>query len=548
LNKNESIILNLLPKLAFLIAMSLMVGALAKGYSYFKTGASHSDLLSQSQQEKLIHDPVITWDLKDDNQGVELDDFTRQKIQDAYIAAWYILNRSTAKQTDLGLADKYSVKMVDKISKTFAQASNYLSKQVDLEHHLKVHLFSYDRQIVSFSDQRVKVARAINDFHSDDQHLVYDTMSFDIVMGLEDGYWKVFEMIQLKDINENDKSTIGNLNARKEIVKNIKGINYYPSDHPWLDFWPNYKEKTTRQDLNLARKLGFNHVRIFIPYTVFGKGTMDAKMISYLDHFLDTCKEKELTVTLSLFDFPESYHLNYYSATRKHFIQLLERYKDHQAVVLWDLKNEADLDFQHYGEQVVMNWLQLMIKTANDEASHINITVGWSDLQYAHYLSDELDILSFHLYKDIEEVKKNFQSIKELNLGKAFYVSEFGKTTFQSTFLPFGSTAKEQAVYTKEVLDFLSEEKINHHAYWTLYDFEKAPKEVMGSKPWIRNAQKNMGLVTTDGKLKPAIINYESKDGYQAKLKWHDAIKPFYLLFIIGFILSIFLLKGFYRK
>lgn len=515
--------------------MAIAVGGLAKFYTYFKTGASYTDLISKTQKEALIHDPIYQWEINN-NKGVELDEYTRQQIQDAYTAAWYILNRSNAEQKNLGLEDKFSKRMLDKILHQYEASSSIKENRVDLDHNINLHLFSYDRQIASFTDSNVKIVRKVENQNAP---LMIDTVDFDIVMGLEDGYWKVFEMLQLEKEVESSKGKL--VTQKKSLLQKIQGINYYPTDHPWLDFWPNYVEETSKRDLDLAKELGFNHLRIFLPYAVFGKGSLNSKMVKHLDHFLDSCTEKDMTVTLSLFDFPESYHLEYYSATRKHLLQLLSRYKDHPAVTIWDLKNEADLDFQNYGEAVVMDWLFMIIKTAQENAPNINLTIGWSDAAFASYFSAELDLLSFHIYKDPDMERKKIKALKSKFPDKPFYVSEFGMTSYQSFFLPFGSTAKEQAIYTKEILNLLNEEGIEHYAFWTLHDFTKAPKEVIGPKPWIRNAQKNMGLIKDGKNLKLAAINFETQQGFTDSLLWHERIKPAYLLLAIALLLLVLL-------
>ena len=522
--------------------MAFTVGGLAKFYSYFKTGASLSDMMTEVQKTRVIHDPVYHWDMLRKNKGVELDEFTRNDIEDAYSSAWYILNKSNTAHRNLGLEDKFSKKMVDKIIKAYNSKPIQIVERVELEHNIKLDLFSYDRQLISFTDTKVMIVQKLNG------NLIYDHLDFEIVMGLEDGYWKVFEMVQVEGASTDEKIVSNKQVDKIQIQEKIKGINYYPSDHPWLDFWPSYQQDTVIKDLELAKKIGFNHLRIFLPYSVFGKGNLDQSMLKNLDHFLDVCKDKNLTTTITLFDFPESYHLAHFPATRKHLIQLLTRYKDHPAITIWDLKNEADLDFQHYNKKTVLDWLELMIATANEHAPHINLTVGWSDIQYAGLLADKLEVISFHIYKDLNLESKNFQALKSKVPNKPYYVSEFGKTSYQAKLLPFGSTIKEQAVYTKEVLDFLDQENIPHFAYWTLHDFDQAPKEVIGWKPWIRKAQENMGLVTRAGNYKSTIDNFLLEDGYPHKLKWHQKIKPFYPIFCLITIFCFLIFRSIVRS
>lgn len=520
--------------------MTLVVSGFAKLYSYFKHGAEKTDIISKAQNESSIHDPTYTWDNSETVEGVELDEFTRSEIQQAYTLAWYILNTSLAKQEDLGIADRFSKKMVPKITNGLKKNNSTSSERAELNHNIKVHLFSYDRQLISFTDTDVNVITKTTNLETGVSNQVRDSFDFDVVMGLEDGYWKIFEIIQLKSDKGNLKNYVQAEN-RIPITKNIKGINYYPSEDPWFDFWKNYNSETVAQDIKLMKRYGFNHTRIFIPYALFGKGSLDSLMVFRLDDFLDQCKKQDITTTISLFDFPESYKLAYYPATRQHLLQLLKRYYNHPAVQIWDLKNEADLDFENYTKEVVVSWLDFIIEEAKNKYPNSNLTVGWSKIDYIEILADKLDLQSFHLYGDLKEHQKYLRKLKkEKKIIKPLYLSEFGMTSYQSKLLPFGSTKKQQAVFTQNALQFIAEEEINHYAFWTLHDFQKAPKEVIGWKPWIRKAQKNMGLLSTDGKEKPVLANFLEGDQEVEGLSWYQKIHP--ISMIIPFLLFTLLL------
>ena len=424
--------------------------------------------------------------------------------------------------------------MVDKIVANMSGESQQIEERADLQHNIKVHLFSYDRQLISFTDSNVEIAKRITNLDTKERLTFRDTSDYDVVMGLEDGYWKIFELLKI-NTNERINTTDRKLN-KIPLPSNIKGVNYYPSEHPWLDFWKNYNPETTIKDLELVNELQLNHIRFFIPYALFGKGSLDQKLLAQLDHFLDTCQEQEISTSITLFDFPESYDLDFYPATRKHLMQLLERYHDHPAIALWDLKNEPDLDFKNYEADIVLDWLSFMIDTAKEQAPNINLTIGWSDAAYAHLFADKLDLISYHIYKEIEEEKKHLRKLKKEHIkDKAIYISEFGKSSYRSKVIPFGSTEKEQAHYTKEVLQLMTEEEIPHYAFWTLHDFTKGPKEILGRKPWIINTQKNMGIVNTEGDKKLVANNFIGQKEKVESLAWYEKIQPFY--FIAGLIL-----------
>ena len=545
LTKPSSNISSLILKLLFLVIMAFTVAGLAKLYSYFKVGAEKTDLISTVQQDKGIHDPTYNWDISNIKEGVILDEYTRQEVQDAYTYAWYILNTSIGSQKNLGLEDRFSKKMIDKIEKAFKTSNDYNIERVELNHNINVHLFSYDRQIISFSDNQVKLYTSNTQAESGHTNLTKNIANYDVVMGLEDGYWKIFDLIQLESPSIESKTE--NLSLEKvELADKIRGINYYPSDNPWFDFWKNYNTKTVAKDIELLKNLNFNHTRIFIPYELFGKGSLDKKMLTHLDDYLQQCKEQNISVTLSLFDFPESYKIPFYSATHKHLLQLLDRYQDHPAVSIWDIKNEPDLDFASYGQEVVVNWLEFIIDEAKEKAPNINLTIGWSKVDYIEILADKLDLQSFHLYGDIDLHQTHLQKLKkEEKIIRPLYLSEFGQTTFRSKFLPFGSTEKQQAIFTRNVLNFMAQENIDHYAYWTLHDFKKAPKEIIGWKPWIRSAQENMGLITRAGTKKITSKNFTEGEYKFEELTFLDKLKPSY--FILAFLLAMFFLV-FYKS
>ena len=513
--------------------MAFAITVLAKVYTYFKVGAEKTDLVSKAIRESTIHDPIYKWDLSQSLEGVELDEYTRQDIQDAYTYAWYILNSSLGARKNLGLEDRFLKKMVEKIEMGFDGDTTLNFQRAELNHNIKMHLFSYDRQLVAFTDSQVRLYNRTVEKQSKQSKLSQQEVSYKIVMGLEDGYWKIFEMVQVE--NESQEALLVGGQSRRPLGGNvsekIEGINYYPSENPWFDFWKKYNQKTVKEDLQLIQELGFNHTRIFLPYELFGKGTLNKNMTDRLDQYLAACQENQISVCLSLFDFPESYHIAYYPATGKHLTQLLERYHDHPAIAIWDIKNEADLDFDSFGQEVVMDWLSFICQEAKRISPQIKLTVGWSDIKYADLLAKELDILSFHLYADIEKAGTNLRKLKIAYPNKEIYLSEFGMTSYRSKILPFGSTDKEQAVYTRDVLQLIEKEGIEHYAFWTLHDFVEAPKEVIGWKPWIRSAQEKMGLISVDGKEKMVIRNF--RDGEIPELMWYEKVKPFYFLMVV---------------
>src|SRR5450759_4184318 len=78
----------------------------------------------------------------------------------------------------------------------------------------------------------------------------------------------------------------------------IRGFNYTPanvaSPRHHIDCWVHYDSATIKFDLNLAKSLNLNQVRIFVPYEVYteDKEALPAK----LRHFMRECRKRGIGV------------------------------------------------------------------------------------------------------------------------------------------------------------------------------------------------------------------------------------------------------------
>ena len=74
---------------------------------------------------------------------------------------------------------------------------------------------------------------------------------------------------------------------------------------------------------------------------------------------------------------------------------------------------------------------------------------------------------------------------------------------------PFGNSNKDQANYHKKAQEIIAKTDLQFMS-WTLYDFTNVPKQVAGSIPWRKNAQKKYGFIDENGAVKSA-FKYISK-------------------------------------
>ncbi len=502
--KNRNILraLILLSYVAITLFLVYGVGAL---YSYLNTGADRSKMLHTELKKIEQYLPELTWaPLK--NKGRQMDDQTLSEIENDYLDAWYV--RHVAYKTNLkaGIDDYYTESARKNIFSIIKQ--NKLKKiTIDgttLAHHLTLDFFSEDGQLVVLTDKNVLEYKRIysnNTFFLE----TYETATYKIILLLEDGFWRVRHLIR------EDVSKVNRFNTRKiDATLDIKGINYYPQKTPWNMFGKEFNDTIIDVDFKIIKTAGLNTIRIFIPYEDFGKAKVNSEKLKKLKQVLDVAHTNELKVMITLFDFYGDYSVLNWTLNQKHAIEIVSRFKDHPALLAWDIKNEPDLDFDSRGKINVTSWLKRMSVVVKSIDKKHPITIGWSNAKSAVILKNKVDFISFHYYKKNVNFKNTYASLKKEISSKQIIVTEFGTTSYKGFWKPFGSSEDKQSKYYKYMQEQLSEQGISFMS-WTLYDFTKIPKEVVGKLPWRRKAQEYFGFIDKNGKKKPS-FKYISKD------------------------------------
>jgi len=131
-----------------------------------------------------------------------------------------------------------------------------------------------------------------------------------------------------------------------------KGMNYYPKDFAWK-FWKNYNncDDQINKELNIAKKLGVNTVRIFFPFENYS---------SYLIHLQDFINNRlqlrGMVAIVTLFDFYDKkssptnkpYSVEDYNACKAYINTIVSALgSQNENIMAWDIKNEIDRDY-HY--------------------------------------------------------------------------------------------------------------------------------------------------------------------------------------------------------
>lgn len=448
--------------------------------------------------------PIFIWNK--DQSEIKANDYLKTKIAEQYLEAWKWYNASVYAEDYRGLETYFDKELIRRITSSPRGISHTLS-QIDLKHTLTLQHISLDYSIVVISDH----LKILSNVKMDDQNVVQQIKDYtcNVSLGLQNGRWKILNWHftqSAPELNTNNELSTHERELDLEKIKDIRGINYYPANSPWMDFWSSYDPLVTERDLRRVKKLGLNTVRVFLPTRDVGVEEINSRLFANFDHFLEVAETYNLHVVPTLFDFPIGFEASTYPIYYRQLNYLLNSYKDNTTILAWNLKNEPDLDFNYHGKDKVLPWLSFIAQTAKELDSNHPITIGWADGKNAHHIANEVDYISIHHYTSLDKLEAYHTSLKAY--GKPIVLEEFGYSSTSSIWNAY--TCDEEKQSQKILTSIQAAENLDMSwMLWTLYDFEEAPKEVFGWKPWIRSAQKGFGMITTEGKIKPIIKNIQ---------------------------------------
>lgn len=507
MSKGTYPIQRILAAILAVFVLGFIVLTLSKVFSYYKISSQIVNVYDKVVSEFDHHHPHLKWLPDGENIVGKINPFLRKEIQSAYLKAWASSNLSIRDQKDLGLEEHFTDELRYKISQHLNEESaihnqdsrnrNVKIESIDLNHEIELKFVSFDKQVVSFTDSNVKTLQRIG---ATNKTAVHESIyNYKVVMTLDDGKWRINKMIRGNIIKDS-------LAVQRDLfpinIAAIKGINYYPQKYPWKKFWGAFPVDTIEEDFKIINDLGFNTVRIFIPFNAFGGPHIQSAHLNKLDKLIEIAEKNNLKLMPTLFDFPVGFELLKYTGYDRHLKILLERYSDSKTIAAWDLKNEPDLDFQFHRKEYVLDWLEYIIKQAKKYDPHHPITIGWAHPENAHYLSDELDFVSFHYYLELSKLGEIAKNVQSQSPDKQILVSEYGMTSYDGLW-PGSRSESEQTQYIAGVNEYLGKNRMGG-ILWSLYDYDEAPSDIFGWKPWIKASQKKFGIIKADGSQKPS--------------------------------------------
>lgn len=538
-------------------AVALVLGTItsaARLIAYFQEGADPASALNIVPNVPPDLQVALSWLPDDADTGRQMEPLTRTQIESAYLRAWFQWNISYLRGAPYGLETYFVGPALAAADEAVlaARQQGFSLVQTDLTHQLQLHFYAADGSIVSLTAHDVLVAQLIRDAAGAPIFSGVTQADYDVVMMLEDGNWRVRHWVRRQAVPLAAATQAAEVPADFVRVAGgqllvgkrpfpIRGVNYYPQATPWLAFWPAYDPAIIEQDLARIASLGLNTVRIFVPYPLpepappadglpAANVNSEALFRQNLADFLDRAESHHLKVIVTLFDFRTDYQILLWPNADRALAAIVPYFADHPAILAWDLKNEPDLDQPGNTPEMVNAWLEYIAwQVRRQDPNHL-ITIGWSQSEAAAQLAEVVDFVSFHAYGAPADLPEKYAQLRTAVSHKPIVLTEFGLSTWNSSFFPGGHTENEQAVYYAAMRQALAETDAAGYIAWTLYDFAGVPSNVAGRAPWRTGPQKYLGILHADGTAKPAALLVGETSDWGVKRPFFLArfLKPFW--------------------
>lgn len=197
----------------------------------------------------------------------------------------------------------------------------------------------------------------------------------------------------------------------------IRGFNYTPAyakpPRTHADCWISYDSAAIEFDLDLAKSLDLNQVRVFVPYAAYTevKETLPAS----LRHFVRECHIRDIGVMPVIGSGPWLRDTTQLDLGREWIQFLVDAISEEPGLAFWDVMNEPDWP-PTPKERVLRNFenCKFMARTFHELDPQTPVTIGMAFVEGMIELADYVDVLQFHDYMQTrEQIRNNITRAKE---------------------------------------------------------------------------------------------------------------------------------------
>jgi hypothetical protein len=197
----------------------------------------------------------------------------------------------------------------------------------------------------------------------------------------------------------------------------IRGFNYTPAKvaapRHHIDTWVHYDSATIEFDLDLAKSLNLNQVRVFVPYQVYTEDK--ANLSKKLRHFVRACEKRGIGVMPVVGSGGWVKDTTLRAQGREWAQFLVDAIASEPGLAFWDVMNEPDWPTTPK-ERVERNFenCKFMAKTFHELDPNTPVTIGMAFVDGMIELADYVDVLQFHDYmQTTQQIRNNITRAKE---------------------------------------------------------------------------------------------------------------------------------------
>jgi hypothetical protein len=309
-------------------------------------------------------------------------------------------------------------------------------------------------------------------------------------------------------------------------------------------------------------ELGFQLIRNDVPYYVKGVGGEGnyEKMVQIgansvrvwgvenAESVLDEAQKKGISVMLGLWMNQERQGFDYDNSEKvqkqfNYYKTIIERYKNHPALLMWGIGNELDLDYKNPNAWNAVQDIAKFIHQADPNHPTSTVTAGLDsmDVVYIKERCPDIEILGINTYGDIGNVPKN---IKNFGWDKPYMITEWGPRGYWEAPQTEWKVSLEQSSSEKRELYYNSYQNYiepnknyclgSYAFYWGnkqeytetwfgLFSKDNFPTEAVdaleenfkGEK--VKNPAPSLSKISLNGKIAPENISLKAEETYRAE-------------------------------
>ena len=222
--------------------------------------------------------------------------------------------------------------------------------------------------------------------------------------------------------------------AQRRVPKDLSGVrgfNYQAAESiGHAEHWLHYDPAITERDLDYAKRLQLNQVRVFIPYSAWEKDKESLR--KNLLHFVRAAHERGIGVMPTMqYKFGEWKDKAAWPNSREFVADLVATIGKEPGLEIWDVENEPECCFlpPTPDNRMRMEHAMYMAKVFHELDPVTPVTIGATHAENMIEMGDVVDVLSFHNYSTTRaQIRASIETAKQYaaKVGKPLVNSEIG--------------------------------------------------------------------------------------------------------------------------